>query len=264
MAPVQPPLRLEAEVFYRELMGSHDALLLGARGESGLVDCVVKLSERLGEHPTPYLCEWVATVVARELGVHVPDPFVVKIGTGFAGALPAGALRSDAVASTDTAFGCRYLSGYVEWSPPAGVHAEQCDAASQLFAFDILAHNYDRKATNPNLMVKREDILAIDHDLAFEFVYPPGRVDPGTDPRRDVVDTHAFRVPLKGRLSGLTEFREKVGQLSDEWLRSLESVTPGEWKAGRGRTVLDSILAVVALRRDHLEEWLQQVETWME
>ena len=264
MPPVLPPIRLEAEVYQRELMGSHDALLVRARGESGLVDCVIKLSERLGENPLPYLCEWTATAVARELGIHVPDPFVVKIGRAFAGSLPVGALRRDALASNDTAFGCRYMNGYVQWSTAVGVHAEQRDAASLLFAFDVLAHNYDRKETNPNLMVKREDVLAIDHDLAFEFVYPPGRVSPGTDPRRDVVDTHAFRSPLKGKLSDLAEFRERVGQLSDEWLQSLEAATPAEWKVGRGRDVLASILAVLALRRDHLEEWLQQVEVWME
>lgn len=264
MPPVQPPARVDAETFHKELMGSHEALLVSTRGLGGAAECVIKLSERLGDHPKPYLCEWVATAVAAELGVHVPDPFAVRISRAFARALPDGPLRRDALASTDVAFGCRFMSGYSQWAPVVGVHPEQRDAASELFAFDVLAHNFDRKDTNPNLMVRREDLLAIDHDLAFEFVYPPGRPDPGTNPRRDVVDTHAFRQPLKGKLSGLAEFRQKVGQLTDSWLRSLEVATPAEWKAGQGQAVLDSILAVLALRRDHLEEWLRQVEVWME
>ena len=264
MQPISPPNRVSAEVFHQELHGSHEALLLWARGQTGLVECVVKLSARLGECPTPYLCEWVATTVARALGVHVPDPLAVSIGAPFANSLTDESTRGAARSSLGVAFGSRFMPGYVQWTPTAGVHPEQRDAASLLFAFDVFVHNYDRTEGNPNLLVRREDLLAIDHDLTFEFVYPSSCANPELDPRRDVVDKHAFRVPLKGKLSDLADFRQAVRGLTDEWLATLMSATPPEWMVGHGASVLGRIVDVVKGRRDHVEDWLRQVETWME
>lgn len=55
------------------------------------------------------------------------------------------------------------------WSPGDTVTKDRKAQALFTFCFDALFDNADRRASNPNLLVKGGQLRAIDHELSFAF-----------------------------------------------------------------------------------------------
>jgi hypothetical protein len=238
-------------------------VIITARRSDGPVECVVKLAARLAMPPAEYLFEWVASAVGRALGIVVPEPLCVTISPEFAAAVGDPGLRGAAMKSCGAAFGCELLQGFTQWAPTLALHPEHRGVAADLLAFDIYIHNADRRVENPNLLFHRDNLVAIDHDMAFAFCFPPVLADPVTDTLRHVVDRHAIGQPLKGKLSGFQGFRSALATLTDAWFNDLKAVTPDEWNAGHAAGKLDTIIGVLRARRDSVGKWLDEVEGWM-
>jgi hypothetical protein len=255
-----PPTPAEAEIFHRMLSsGRNEALLVSARGANGLFDCVVKLTARLGLPPIEYLSEWVAAAVGRELGLAIPEPMCVGVSEAFADAILDETVRADVLRSCVPTFGLAFVRA-IQYVPSPTVHPDVRAAASELLLFDVLVHNFDRVPHNPNLLQAQRDVLVpIDHELAFEFLHPPPRDDPGKDPRIDLVRRHLFGQALRGKVADLTSFRHRVRALSDVWFEGLVAATPPEWTVGDAAGCLDRIVDVMRERRDHIDGWLGAV-----
>lgn len=214
--------------------------------------------------PTEYLFEWVAAALARELGIRVPEPYAVMISRAFADSINDPVIRQDAQRSCVLSFGCHFLPGpLTQWAPVLAGHPEHRQAASELLAFDTFIHNYDRRAVNPNILVHRDELVGIDHDSAFGFCMVVGAPDPASDPLLDVVRQHAAGLPLKGTLGSLAGFRKAIRDVTNGWFDELRAATPPEWTTGAASGRLDKIVAVLCERRDRVDHWLGQVETWM-
>jgi hypothetical protein len=221
-----PPTAVNAEIFHRTLTsGRNQALLVSARGAAGPVDCVVKLTARLGLPPVEYLAEWVAAAMGRELGLAIPEPMCVSITEAFADAIIDDGVRADVQQSCVPTFGLEFVRA-TQYVPAPTVRPELRFPASELLVFDILVHNFDRQPNNPNLLQAGRDVLVpIDHELTFEFIHPPPREAPGRDPRIDLVRKHLFGQALRGKVADLTSFRDRVKSLTDVWFDGLVAAT---------------------------------------
>jgi hypothetical protein len=258
---VTPPVRIEAELFNKQLSsGKSRPIVVSGRGASGAsVECVVKLVPRLTIPPSEYLFEWVAVAIAKVLVIQTPDPFEVIITKDFAEAIDDPAVRTDAMKSVGSTFGCKFMAGYSQWVGP--LQPELRVVGSDLLAFDVYIHNPDRRRDNPNVLATRNEIVAIDHGEAFSFLFAIGGADPADDPLLAVVARHVFMQALKGQLTDLTGFRRALDGLSDAYLSAVASATPAEWQRGQASGKLAKILDVVKRRRDRLEKWLPPVVT---
>lgn len=265
---VAPPRRVEAELLLRSMKaGRNGALLVQARtAEDAPVECVVKLKAAMAaDHgvlvPFPYLCEWFAAAMARVLGIHVPEPFELVVTKAFADALLDDKERTIARASIGSAFASGYVSKgltqHTKELPDPGLR----EPAAELAAFDMLIHNPDRRRSNPNLLVSRAELVAIDHGDAFSFVFPIfGAPDPAIDPLLTVVEEHAVRDWLRGTEFSLERFRDALTRLTDEVLAEIATGTPSAWQTGFAVGKSKEIVDVMKRRRDAAEKWLPQVE----
>ncbi len=185
------------------------------------------------------IAELVAAPLAAHLGLAVPQVAVVNVAPEFDAIVPpvlAEAFR----ASPGKNFGSVHLgTSFTTWAvgrSPAGLQREQ---AAEIFAFDLLVQNADRKSSNPNLWSRSEQVGVYDHELAFSFLY---LTIIGGSPRPWVLadqaaafrfmEGHAFYHPLRGGKLDLRLFESRLAGLSNEKIQGLVAPVPAEWQQG--------------------------------
>ena len=65
------------------------------------------------------------------------------------------------------------------------------------------------------------------------------------------------------KLPELKRFRDAVAALTDEVLDEIAQATPAAWQLGLATGKLVEIMEVMRRRRDAIDRWLPQVETWL-
>ncbi len=268
---VAPPSPVEAELFHGKLAtGRNRPVRITARGAEGPVDCVVKLSSAMNPPETAvisYLCEWLGTAIARLLGIPTPRPYEVAITQPFADAIVDPEWRELARRSIGSAFGSEHVGGagsITQWTPELPSH-ELCLPACDLIGFDVFIQNVDRRAGNPNLFVRRKELIAYDHGEAFAFLWDfRGPFSSVEDPMFEMLEQHALRGWVHGYQASLERFRENLELLTDELLDSVIEATPKRWQVGIASGKLEQVVEFLKRRRDAAGKWLPQVEAWLQ
>lgn len=212
-------------------------VLLGAEDAEGkAVEVVAKLrGPELSVKAQ--IAELVAAPLAAHLGLDVPRAAVVDVAAGFDEIVPAS-LAPAFRASRGANFGSVHLgTGFTTWAvgrAPTGVLRDQ---AAEIFAFDLLVQNADRRSTNPNLWTRSGRVGVYDHEMAFSFLHLPII---GGAPRPWVLadqagafrfmEGHAFYPALRGGKLNLGPFESRLAGLSDEVIQGLLEPVPAEWQ----------------------------------
>lgn len=158
---------------------------------------VVKFKGGTETGVTGMACELIASLLADELSLARPSPAVVDIEPNIADIL--SAKDSDVAAiikkSGGLNFGSRVLSGgYGTWPVNKSIASSLAQLAAEIFTFDALVQNPDRRTNNPNLLWKGSEIYIIDHELAFSFLFQIG--NPGQPWFRGETDWVGGRIGL--------------------------------------------------------------------
>ena len=165
---------LTATTFHKQLDSGRSqpsiVQCVDARGsDAGLY--VVKLLGSLESKETGFMCEFMASRLASLLGIPVPEPASVVIEKDFAETIPEPQLRQRFLASVCTNFATKYKSpGLSTWPTGKSIPRDLFEACAEIFAFDVLIQNPDRRKVNPNLLWDAEEIYAYDHETAFSFI----------------------------------------------------------------------------------------------
>lgn len=136
-------------------------------------------------------------------------------------------------------FGSVHLgAGFTTWPPGRNPIGAQRDQAAEVFAFDTLIQNADRRAVNPNLWARSDKLGVYDHEQAFSFLSLPiigGVPKPWTAASQGngfrFLEQHVFYGNLRGGRLNLGPFKEKLGALSDKRIQGEAGQDGG--KAGR-------------------------------
>lgn len=233
-------LQFTANQFIRPMgVGRTCPVLLGAEDADGRgVEVVTKLrGPELSVKAQ--IAELVAAPLAAHFGLEVPQAAVVDVAAGFEAIVPPNLAPAFRV-SPGLNFGSVHLgTSFTTWAvgrSPAGV---QRDQAAEIFAFDLLVQNADRRPSNPNLWTRSERVGVYDHEQAFSFLYLPilgGALRPWV--LRDqagafrFMEGHAFFPSLRGAKLDLGPFESRLEALSDEVIEGLLGAVPAEWQRG--------------------------------
>jgi hypothetical protein len=160
---------IEAEQFhaFTESGYSRPARVTCSRKHGAKVDVYVKFVGGIRNRELGLAAELLCYLLAHELGLGAPTSFVVNISTEFLRGVPGGA--RDLVRRS---LGLNFASesapvGFSLVPPEPRIPLPLRKAAAEVFAFDVIVQNYDRKADNPNLLWDRTKILMIDHEGAI-------------------------------------------------------------------------------------------------
>lgn len=120
-----------------------------------------------GQGPRALIAELITGLIARELGLAVPDLAIVDVPAGFGTDQPDPEIRDLLAASAGANVGLRYLDGAFNYDGRAAGDLISGDFASRVVWLDAYLTNPDRTARNPNLLVWQRRPWLIDHGSAL-------------------------------------------------------------------------------------------------
>lgn len=236
-------------------------LLECERSDGQEVELVAKFSAGCERREGGLIAEAIAAMLAADLDLPVPEPFVVKVEDSFIRTLPSSA--SDVAerirTSSRLAFGaCKLPPGFVLWPPGRSIPAAVRQQAAEIFAFDCLVQNPDRRTGNPNLLFDGRSFAIFDHELAFMTTGIIGWQPPWRGGALQAAgQTHVLFAELSGRAYDWSRFEGAWEALSDQRLNDYERALPHEWHANGD--IAGQALAYVGSVRDNIRSALAEV-----
>jgi hypothetical protein len=217
--------------------GRNHPLLLGCENAGGdKFEVVVKLRGREMDE-TAQMAELLTAQLADDLGLQAPQAALVNLPAGFEAIIPGHELAKLVKGSPGLNFGSVHLgAGFTTWPPGRNPVGAQRDQAADIFAFDTLVQNPDRRAVNPNLWARSDRLGVYDHEQAFSFLSVPiigGAPKPWVAASHGngfrFLEQHVFYRNLRGGRLDLGPFKEKLGALTDKQIQGYLDTVPAGW-----------------------------------
>jgi hypothetical protein len=203
------------------------------------------------------VCEIIASQFARDLDLRTPEPALLEITDDFAKIVPDSTVIDAMKRSTGWNFGTLKLPGqesvppsFISVLPTRSLPPEWRQSAGEIYTFDGIVENPDRRQTNPNCLQNRNELVMIDHDMAFSFVagvlfWKP--VWNGGD--LSVLREHLFHQHLRTQSLNLERFLGALEAIPERRFGEYVLSVPEEWDGGR--EIADKILNyLVDLKRN--------------
>jgi len=206
------------------------------------------------------MVEAVSAMLAADLDLPVPEPFLVRVEADFAATIPDVERRSLAEASLGWNFGSRKLPpGYNTFPCGKPVPQVLLVTAAEILAFDVCIVNSDRRRDNPNLLFNDKNFAIYDHELAFLMDSVIGWKPPWLPGAIRLQGfNHIFIDELRGKPIELDRFSGAFAAISDRRLSEYRVALPGEW-VGDG-VALNKILDYIAELRDNIERAIEELK----
>lgn len=238
------------------------AILACQAPDGSVVEVVAKFSAGCDQREVNLAREVIAACLAGDLGLPVSEPFLIDLPAEFVSLVPDAGQRTRIAASVPVAFGSRHLSGQVSaWNQRTRLLPSMVPTAAAILAFDGIVQNADRRADNPNCLVRGTELRIFDHELTFSH----GLVIGWTPPWRlgglsvlEVPGYHAFRSALRGQAVDYRPIRAAWLALSDSRISAYGGAIPPEWAAASG--AVSGALALIRDARDNIDACLTEVQ----
>jgi hypothetical protein len=163
--------------------------------------------------------------------------------------------------SSRFAFGSTALpAGFTIYAPAMQLRGPVVERAAHIFVFDTLISNSDRAPSNPNCMVRGENAVAIDHDLAFMldalFWKEPWKLGGGETIAAP--DKHIFWSLAKAHDFDFAELKGRLMAISDERLGEYLDSLPSDWKIGNNSA--ERIVDYIKSLRDNADATFSEIQ----
>ena len=248
----------------RMTVGRTGPLLLSCeRANGNQVEVVAKFATGPQFGPLSLMREALCAMLAKDLGLPVPECFVVAITPEFIESVAtiqpelAKALRL----GVPTGFGSAKLPpGYSSWMPDRSIPKAMRASAVEIFAFDLLVQNADRRPENPNLQAYGNQLAIFDHELALMFegiLFWQAPWVPGSLGSAGAPDKHVLRRGLQGFEHDLARLVGAWEAISDDRLAEYAAALPPAWTMPRASA--DAAIAFLRQLRDNVRLAAQEV-----
>lgn len=225
------------------------------------VEVVAKLSDGCDRKVTALAMEAIAAMLAADLDLPVPEPFLVTLEPEFIAGVPEGTVVTMARRSNPVAFGSKKLPpGYTSWPVGKAIPKDALATAAEIFAFDALIVNDDRRPANPNCLFNGSSLAIYDHETAFftEGILgwqPPWEV--GSLESYKQTRRHLFSEQLCGKVVNFDRFAGAWLAVTNERLAAYRAALPEAWNAASQHA--NDALLYIGRVRDNIEAALQEV-----
>lgn len=227
--------QLTAVTLHRFLnSGRNEPALFACLDEQGQPagDYVVKLAGNTTQQQLAH--ELIGSLLADHFHLLHPAPAIVQIHPELISWLQRSLPHKSAVLATSKAlnFGCEYLTDTPTWPIGNPLSDTLLATAADIFAFDALISNDDRRRTNPNILLRGDQLFIIDHELAFSFLYLLlNRDQPWDLTNRNNLQEHVFFYALRKKSLNFDRFIQHLTDLGESALESIISAIPNSWRS---------------------------------
>jgi hypothetical protein len=238
------------------------------------VELIVKFAGGCEAGIGSLLREAVGALMAADLDLPVPEPFLVKVEADFVATIPGAddryrQAKRNAEASIGWNFGSKKLPpGFSTILKGRTIPQALMPMAAEILAFDTFIANIDRTVANPNCQSNGREFGIFDHELAFRtdgvlFWKAPWEKG-GINFPKGQPDTmrHVFVDELRGSEPDFRRLGGAFDVLTEARLNEYQSALPEEWIGDGGdigrileyvRTLKENIDAAIG----HLSEALR-------
>lgn len=231
------------------------------RPDGSIVSVVAKFSDFCDQKETHLVREAVGACVAADLGLPVPEPFLIDLSDEWIQVVPEPT-RSKIAAGSKVAFGSRMITGgYTTWTPDTRIKEGMRDTAAAIFVFDAIIQNVDRKSNNPNCLVRGEEIRIIDHELAFAHRLILGWRAPWLVGGLNWLErkgSHIFLADLKRLGVDYAPIRQRWNAIADDRLTEYRASIPDEW--AHVIADADSALTLIRDARNNIDACINEIQ----
>jgi hypothetical protein len=194
------------------------------------------------------------------LDLTAPDPFIVEIESEFHAGIPDIELAERFRNSAGANFGSRYLgAGYMTWPQGRSIPSSLMQDVTDIFAFDMIIQNPDRRKDKPNLLRKGDELAIFDHEMAFSFLYAlvPDEYPWGGKGMGFAKD-HVFYDGLKGHNVSMERIQGALEAIDDHRFGIYVDAIPGEWRIDN-RDVAERIQEYLRQARDNSKKLFKKI-----
>lgn len=225
------------------------------------VEVVAKFSAGCDIGADGLVAEAVAAMLASDLGLPIPEPAAVKYDGEF---IDSVAIVDQSIAerlrkSIPVAFGSIKLPpGFTLPLPNLNTESLRTNAA-EIFAFDALIQNPDRRPENPNCLHNGRDFAIFDHELCFITESIIGWRPPWELGSLDLTKhRHIFYSGLSGRNYDLSRLKAAWGIVTDTRLREYRQALPPEWTVNVDR--INNMFHYLTEVRDNIDTSMAEIK----
>lgn len=210
------------------------------------------------------VAEAITALLAADLDLPVPEPFVVKLSKEFIETISDGEAAEMAKADANQCFGSKKLPpGFATYPADKPLAQALIATAAEVFAFDHFIANPDRTVANPNLLFNGRQFAIYDHELAFFMEgilgWSPPWEEGGTQFPQGMPpqSRHVFLEELRGEKLDFARLSGAFDVISNMRLDEYRQAVPGEW-IGDG-TSIDRILGYIGELKEKLPLAIDQL-----
>ncbi|MBI5770211.1 MAG: hypothetical protein HZA93_20715 [Verrucomicrobia bacterium] len=227
------------------------------------IELVVKFAAGCESRYRGLVTEALVAMIAADLDLPVPEPFLVDVAGEFAATIPESSERHKqakrhALASIGLNFGSRKLPpGFGVYPKNKRLPKSLETTAAEILALDYFLANPDRVVANPNCLIKGNQIAIYDHELSLMTDgligwLPPWEVGGIVLPKNlNERQQHIFLEEVRGSEPDFSRFVGAFEGISDARLEEYRAAIPPNW-IGDGRS-LNTMLDYVRSLRQNLE-----------
>jgi len=209
------------------------ALIAAADDDGRELDVVVKFGHRMERGEVGLVAEAMAAMYARDLGLNVPVPYAVRIGEEFVSSILDVDVAPDFLKAMPVTFGSQQVTGLNPVLADAAVPENCLCKAGDVFAFDAIVDNSDRRPNNPNVYWRDEELVLIDHELTFFFATLFYK-DPWIEGALEYCKTgtpHVFFHQIHGKNLDFARLQSALQAITSDRCQEYVAALPPEWRA---------------------------------
>ena len=217
---------------------------------------VVKLKAGMDSREIGLSYELIASQLAILLDIPTPEPALIEIDPMLSEIISEPGLSAKIRGSSGLNFGSKLIiPGFETWPIGKSIPSNLKILSAEIFAFDALIQNPDRRVEKPNVLWKSDDLYIIDHELGFSFTLD---VLPSKQPWKisnlNFLSKHLFYLQLKGQTLNLDRFSGALDLLTDGAIQSILSSIPGEWQNHHLPKIKNHFDEISQHRNDFIDE----------
>ena len=238
-------------------------LLSCERKDGEEIELVAKFSGSCERQVGGLVAEAISAMLAVDLDMPVPEPLLVEFDSEFVELIRARdpGVAERAERSVPVAFGSRKLPpGFALLPIDKAIPLSLRVQAAEIFAFDMLIQNPDRRPVNPNCLLNGNTFACFDHELAFVTRgiigwRPPWQVG-GLEMFKGPAH-HIFYNQLQGKQHNFSRLEGAWQAVSDARLNEYRNALPAAWAEDGG--VADETLGYIVQVRENIDSALAEV-----
>lgn len=231
-------------------------LLCENESTNDICEYVVKLINGVRGGTLGLASELMASEIANALQIRIPEAAFIKIDKVFIESINKNEELNNLIQSIGLNFGSKFMTGgYTTWPAAYAIPPNLLNLAVDIFAFDMLIQNVDRRAEKPNLLYKGDELYIIDHELAFAFMYD---LEPLKEPWKitsllNTIEKHIFYKKIKGKKINLDNFLSLLKKLNPA---KIIGNIPDEWE----NLLIDKILKHLEIIIIHADDFIEELK----